>query len=101
MLGLFPAAGIGIKLFSPRILATLVVGCAPWLSQYFILSLSKPILSFFSFGNRGLKKPNFSINLPSLANLLSATTILYTGLFFVPPLDNLSFNICSPFILID
>ena len=100
-LGLLPAAGIGIKLFSPKILATLVVGCAPLLNQYFILSLSNPIRSFFSFGNKGLKKPNFSMNLPSLANLLSATTILYTGLFFVPPLDNLSFNIsCSPFFIL-
>ena len=85
LLGLFPASGIGIKLFSPKILATLDVGCAPWLSQYFILSFCRPILSFFSFGNKGLKKPNFSINLPSLANLLSATTILYTGLFFCSP----------------
>ena len=47
-----------------------------WLSQYFILSDCNPTLSFFSFGIRGLKKPNFSINLPSLGNLLSATTIL-------------------------
>ena len=98
--GLFPFAGISIIFFSPSILATLVVGCAPWLNQYFILSSSSPTLSFFSFGSKGLKKPSFSINLPSLANLLSATTILYTGLFFVPPIDNLSFNICSPFIIL-
>ena len=70
-----------------------------WLSQYLILSGCNPILSFFSFGNSGLKNPNFSINLPSLGNLLSATTILYTGLFFVPPIDNLSFNMFSPFII--
>ena len=36
----------------------------------------KAILSFFAFGNSGLKKPTFSINLPSLGNLLSAITIL-------------------------
>ena len=75
-LGLFPLSGIGINSFSPKILATLVVGLAPCPSQYFILSASNPTLSFFSFGSNGLKKPNFSINLPSLANLLSATTIL-------------------------
>ena len=74
--GLFPLAGIGINSFSPKILATLVVGCAPWLNQYLILSASNPILSFFSFGNNGLKNPTFSINLPSLAKRLSATTTL-------------------------
>ena len=62
--------------FSPKILATLVVGLAPWPNQYFTLSASNPILSFLSFGSNGLKNPNFSINLPSLGNLLSATTIL-------------------------
>ena len=76
LFGLFPFAGIGISSFSPKILATLVVGWAPWPSQYLILSASRPTLSFFSFGNRGLKKPTFSINLPSLAKRLSATTTL-------------------------
>ena len=96
--GLFPLAGIGINSFSPKILATLVVGCAPWPNQYLIRSASSPILSFFSLGSNGLKKPTFSINLPSLAKRLSATTTLYTGLFFVPPRDNLNFNIYSPFL---
>ena len=40
------------------------------------LEASSPILSFFSFGSNGLKKPTFSINLPSLAKRLSATTTL-------------------------
>ena len=48
----------------------------PLLIQCFILSTSRLTLSFFVFGNSGLKKPTFSINLPSLGNLLSATTIL-------------------------
>ena len=69
-------AGIGINSFSPKILATLVVGWAPWPSQYLILSASRPTLSFLSFGKRGLKNPTFSINLPSLAKRLSATTTL-------------------------
>ena len=48
----------------------------PLLIQCFILSTSKLTLSFFVFGNNGLKKPTLSINLPSLGNLLSAITIL-------------------------
>ena len=63
-----------------------------------LLPKDKKDISFLSFGNSGLKYPSFSINLPSLGNLLSATTILYTGLFFVPPIDNLSFNIFSPLL---
>ena len=61
LFGLFPAAGIGIKSFSPKILATLVVGLAPWPSQYLILSASRPTLSFLSLGSSGLKKPTFSM----------------------------------------
>ena len=80
-------------LTSPRILETLKVGLAPLLNQCLTLSVSIFILSFFSFGKRGLNDPSFSINLPSLGNLLSATTILYTGLFFAPPIDNLILNI--------
>ena len=74
--GLFLFAGIGINSFSPKILATLVVGWAPWPNQYLILSASNPILSFLSLGKSGLKNPTFSINLPSLAKRLSATTTL-------------------------
>ena len=73
---MFPFGGIGKISASPSILETLNVGLAPLLIQCFILSTSKLILSFFAFGNNGLKKPTFSINLPSLGNLLSATTIL-------------------------
>ena len=91
--GLLPAFGIGIIFTSPRILETLTVGFAPLLNQCLTLSDSILILSFFSLGKRGLKDPSFSINLPSLGNLLSATTILYTGLFLAPPIDNLIFNI--------
>jgi len=68
--------GIGKTSASPNILETLNVGLAPLLIQCFILSTSKLTLSFFVFGNSGLKKPTFSINLPSRGNLLSATTIL-------------------------
>ncbi len=39
------------------------------------------------------EEPNFSTNLPSLGNLLSATTILYIGLFLTPPIDNLILSI--------
>ena len=74
--GLLPGKGMGITLASPRSLATLVVGFAPLLIQCLILSISIFILSFLFFGTKGLKKPNFSINLPSLGDLLSATTIL-------------------------
>ena len=91
--GLFLFAGIGIISASPNILETLKVGLAPLLIQCFILSTSNFTLSFFSFGNNGLKKPTFSINLPSLGNLLSAITILYIGLFFAPPSDNLILSI--------
>ena len=76
-----------------RILETLNVGCAPLLNQYFILSASTLILSFFSFGSNGLNDPTFSTNFPSLGYLLSAITILYIGLFFTPPIDSLIFNI--------
>ena len=78
---------------SPKNLAIRSDGLAPFSNQYLIRSTSKFNLSFLSFGNKGLKKPTFSINLPSLGFLESAMTILYTGLFFAPPLDILIFNI--------
>ena len=85
---------------SPNILETLKVGLAPLLIQCFILSISKFTLSFLVFGNSGLKKPTFSINLPSLGNLLSAITILYTGLFFAPPNDSLILSILCSFLFL-
>ena len=59
-----------------NILVTLNVGFAPLDNQYFILSVLRTILSELSFSSIGLYDPNLSINLPSLGERASATTIL-------------------------
>ena len=70
-----------MTLASPKNLAIRSDGLAPFSIQYLIRSISKLNLSFLSFGNRGLKNPTFSINLPSRGFLESAITILYIGFF--------------------
>ena len=69
---------------------TLSVGLAPTDNQYLILSLLSVTLSGSLFSFIGLYVPSLSRYLPSLGALTSAATILKKGLFFEPPLDNLS-----------